>query len=108
MKTLGFDQRSRLPSTRPVSVIGQQIELLALPSSWSQKRWMLTSECSATLWRETLVCLPAKTAWKRRGESSIRCCRQTLGLRIAARHMGPSEVERVTPTGGWHNPTLTD
>ena len=36
-------------------------------------RWMPTNGCWGTPWRETPPCLPARTMWKRRGESSIRC-----------------------------------
>ena len=43
------------------------------PSSLRRKRWMLTSACWATPWRETPPCLPARIMSKRRGESSIRC-----------------------------------
>ena len=36
-------------------------------------RWMRTNGCWETPWRETPPCLPARTMWKRRGASSIRC-----------------------------------
>ena len=36
-------------------------------------RWTPTNGCWETPWRETPPCLPGRTTWKRRGESSIRC-----------------------------------
>ena len=43
------------------------------PSPHAQARWMPTNGCWETPWPETPRCLPARTMWKRRGESSIRC-----------------------------------
>jgi glucose-6-phosphate 1-dehydrogenase len=40
-------------------------------------RWTRTNACWETRWRETPPCLHARTMWKRRGGSSIRCCRRT-------------------------------
>jgi glucose-6-phosphate 1-dehydrogenase len=36
-------------------------------------RWMLTSGCWETPWKETPPCLPARTMWRRRGALSIPC-----------------------------------
>ena len=39
----------------------------------ARRRWMPTSACWATPWRETPLCSRARTTSKRRGASSIRC-----------------------------------
>ena len=39
----------------------------------ARTRWTPTNACSATPWRATPRCSPARTTWKRPGASSIRC-----------------------------------
>ena len=43
------------------------------PPSRRRTRWTPTSACSATPWRATPRCSPARTTSRRRGASSIRC-----------------------------------
>ena len=51
---------------------GETVEMVASRHP-RPERWMRTSACWATRWRETPLCSPARIMWKRRGESSIRC-----------------------------------
>ena len=68
---------------------GQADRAAGEPSPRRARRWTPTSGCSATPWRATRRCSPARTMSKRPGASSTRCWKADAGLRIRTGHLGP-------------------